>query len=147
MGAIAVRGGAILLIRRGRRPGKGRWSVPGGRVEPGEKLTRAVIREFSEETGLTCECGDLVGWVERISRDSHYVILDFEVTVTSGSGCAPVAASDAAEARWCRFDELERLPLVQGLADFLRDHRITGPAGNGGLTGLTDPSTPGAVSR
>ena len=57
VGAIAVRGDELLLIRRGHGPAAGEWSVPGGRVEPGEPLSVAVLRELKEETGLAAVCG------------------------------------------------------------------------------------------
>ena len=58
-------GGRLLVIRRGRPPGAGRWSLPGGRVEPGESDAEAVVRELLEETGLRVETGSLIGRVER----------------------------------------------------------------------------------
>ena len=72
------------------------WSVPGGRVEAGETLAEAVVRELAEETGLEAVCDELVGWVERIGDGYHYVILDFRVTVLDQA--EPVAGDDAAEA-------------------------------------------------
>lgn len=120
VGAIVRRAGRLLLVRRGRPPAAGEWSVPGGRVEPGELLAEAVVRELAEETGLDGVCGPFVGWVERIDDDSHFVILDFEVMVPDDR--APRAGGDAAEARWWRLEEVAELPLVDGLAEFLYDH-------------------------
>lgn len=120
VGAIVRRAGRLLLVRRGRPPAAGEWSVPGGRVEPGEMLAEAVVRELAEETGLDGVCGPFVGWVERIDHDSHFVILDFEVMVADDR--APRAGGDAAEARWWRLEEVAELPLVEGLAEFLYDH-------------------------
>jgi ADP-ribose pyrophosphatase YjhB (NUDIX family) len=122
VGAVAVADGALLLVRRGRGPGSGRWSVPGGRVEMGESIRDAVEREVAEETGLGVHCGELLGWTERIGADHHFVILDFLVTVDNGR--EPVAGDDAAETRWFPLASVTKLALVEGLADFLRDHGV-----------------------
>jgi 8-oxo-dGTP diphosphatase len=122
VGAIAVDEDLILLIRRGRGPAQGVWSVPGGRVEAGETLAEAVVRELYEETGLTGVCEGLVGWVERIMEDHHYVILDFSVTILSSAD--PVAGDDAAEAAWVPLHDVADLTLADGLAEFLHDHDI-----------------------
>jgi 8-oxo-dGTP diphosphatase len=122
VGAVAVFDGSILMVRRGRGPAEGTWSVPGGRVEPGESLAEAVVRELAEETGLSAVCESLVGWAERIGPDHHQVILDFMVTVLSDAD--PVAGDDAAEARWVALSEVADLPLPEGLAEFLHDHGI-----------------------
>lgn len=123
MGAIAVDNERLLLVRRGRGPAAGFWSVPGGRVEAGETLAEAVVREVLEETGLEGVCDRMVGWVERLGEDYHYVILDFLVEVLDGAA-EPVAGDDAAEARWVPLPEVCDLPLVDGLAEFLHDHGI-----------------------
>jgi len=120
VGAVAVLDGNLLLIRRGHGPAAGEWSVPGGRVAPGELLAEAVVREMREETGLEGVCGQLVGWVERFLDDRHFVILDFEVTVLDDT--EPVAGDDAAEAAWVPLDKVVELRLVDGLAEFLHDH-------------------------
>jgi len=112
----------LLLIRRGRGPAQGEWSVPGGRVEPGETLAEAVVRELVEETGLSGACGELIGWAERIDEQDHFVILDFAV-VPFDDG-EPVAGDDAAEAAWVPLHEVGELNLVDGLAEFLADHAI-----------------------
>lgn len=122
VGAVVVDDDQILLVRRGRGPAFGTWSVPGGRVEGGETLAEAVVRELLEETGLIGVCGPLIGWVERIGDDHHYVILDFEVTVIDGVD--PVAGDDAAEAAWVSLSEVAALTLADGLAEFLHDHGI-----------------------
>jgi ADP-ribose pyrophosphatase YjhB (NUDIX family) len=122
VGAVAVFDDRILMIRRGRGPAQGAWSVPGGRVERGETLAEAVVRELFEETGLEGVCEQLVGWVERIDADYHYVILDFRVTIVAGPD--PVAGSDAAEAAWVPLADVAELSLVDGLAEFLHDHGI-----------------------
>jgi 8-oxo-dGTP diphosphatase len=122
VGAIAVDGGDLLLVRRAEAPAAGQWSVPGGRVEPGETLAEAVVRELEEETGLEGVCGELVGWVERIGAGHHFVILDFRVTILDRR--EPVAGGDASEAGWVPLHEVAAMPLVEGLAEFLGEHEI-----------------------
>ncbi|HVM03174.1 MAG TPA: NUDIX domain-containing protein [Acidimicrobiales bacterium] len=122
VGAVAVHGERLLLVRRGRGPAAGEWSVPGGRVDRGETLAEAVLRELAEETGLDGVCDELVGWVERIGAGEHYVILDFRVSVLDAA--EPVAGSDAAEAAWVPLSEVAELRLVDGLAEFLHEHGI-----------------------
>jgi 8-oxo-dGTP diphosphatase len=136
VGAVVVHDGALLLVRRGHGPAAGEWSVPGGRVEHGETLAEAVVREVAEETGLECVCGELLGWVEVLGATSavagadreadgdgvghHFVILDFVATVLEHG--APVAGDDAAEVAWVPLDEVAERNLVEGLAEFLHEH-------------------------
>ena len=122
VGAIAVDGDRILLVRRGTEPGMGRWSLPGGRVEAGEAVAAAVVRELREETGLNGVCGPVVGWVEQMSVDHHFVILDFRVAILDDS--PPIAGSDADEAAWVDLASLDGVPLVDGLASFLAEHDV-----------------------
>ncbi len=106
--------GDVLLIRRSEEPRKGQWSLPGGKVEFGETLAAAVLREVREETGLEVEILGLVDVAETIrdasvgAADDHFVLIDYGVRVVSGTAAA---ASDAAEARWFTLDELDALPL------------------------------------
>ncbi len=122
VGAVAVRDGAILLIRRGTPPGEGLWSVPGGRVQRGETLVQAVGRELQEETGLEGEVGEAVGWTELIGRRRHYVVVDFWVTVVSDA--VPKADTDASDAQWVPIEGLGEWDLVDGLLQFLTDHDV-----------------------
>ena len=124
VGAVAVLDDRILLVRRGHGPAAGEWSVPGGRVEGGETLAEAVVRELAEETGLEAMCDDLIGWVERIGGDHHFVIFDFFVTVLDDPDTQPQAGADAAEAAWVPLDEIAHLRLADGLAEFLHEHGI-----------------------
>jgi ADP-ribose pyrophosphatase YjhB (NUDIX family) len=105
-------GGRLLLVRRANEPGRGLWSVPGGRVEPGEDDHTALVREMDEETGLTVQPGALIGRVRR----GPYDIADYRCTVLGG---ALRAGDDALEVRWCTAADLARLPLTEGLADTL----------------------------
>jgi len=120
VGAVIVRDGRLLMIRRGRGVGAGRWSLPGGRVEAGETLTVALAREIREETGLTASVGRLCGIAERISTTAHYVILDFWASADG----TPVAGDDAAAVLWADRDTLHRLDLVEHLLEFLDEHRV-----------------------
>jgi ADP-ribose pyrophosphatase YjhB (NUDIX family) len=120
--ALVVDRDELLLVRRAREPGAGLWALPGGRVETGETLAEAVVRELAEETGLEGVCGPLVGWVERIGDTHHFVILDFEVTVLGDD--EPTAGDDALDARWVPLEDVAEWLLVDGLAEFLHEHGI-----------------------
>ena len=127
VGAVVIVDGHLLLVERGRPPAVGEWSVPGGRVEPGETLAAAVEREVLEETGLRVQCGEFVGWVERISEPFHFVIMDFVAVpaeaVTPGNGLPRLrAGDDAAYAAWVALADLEWITVVAGLREFLREH-------------------------
>jgi ADP-ribose pyrophosphatase YjhB (NUDIX family) len=102
VGAVVVKEGRVLLIRRGNEPMKGRWSLPGGMLELGESLTDGVVREVREETGLIVEPVELIELFDRIYREDervryHYVIADYLCREVGG---ALLAASDADAARW-----------------------------------------------
>jgi 8-oxo-dGTP diphosphatase len=120
VGAVCTRADALLLVRRGRGAAAGEWSVPGGRVERGETLHEAVVRETFEETGVEVVVDRFLGWVERIDDPYHFVILDFAVTALDPER-PPVAGDDAAEAAWVPFADVSDLQLVGGLYEFLRD--------------------------
>ncbi|MEV4379092.1 NUDIX hydrolase [Streptosporangium sp. NPDC049644] len=114
--------GRMLLVRRGRPPGMGLWSVPGGRVEPGESDPEAVIREVLEETGLTVVPGRLAGTVDRPGPGGAvYEIRDYLAEVSGGTLSA---GDDAADVRWVTRAELARLPLTPGLLDALAEWSV-----------------------
>ena len=117
-GAIVLDGaGRLLLIRRGREPGRGLWSLPGGRCEPGEDAAAAAVRETYEETGLEVTAGRLVGRVERPGPGGiTYLIDDLACTVTGGT---LRAGDDADDARWIGAAELAALPVTEGLVEAL----------------------------
>lgn len=112
--------GRLLLIRRAHDPARGKWSLPGGRVEQGESDLQAVIRELREETGLTVLPGTLAGTVIR----GQYEIFDYRCTVAGGKLSA---GDDAADARWvsrAEYDQLDREGvLVELLTSTLRSWR------------------------
>jgi 8-oxo-dGTP diphosphatase len=118
VGAIVRDGaGRLLLIKRGHDPEAGRWSLPGGRIEPGETDAQALVREMREETGLTVLPGPLLGAVERPGPGGRIIdIRDYAATVTGGT---LTAGDDAAEARWVTTADMPHLPLTSGLADAL----------------------------
>ncbi|HVT21050.1 MAG TPA: NUDIX domain-containing protein [Mycobacteriales bacterium] len=105
--------GRLLLVRRGHPPAQGSWSLPGGRVEPGEAHAEAAVREVREETGLDVEVGDLL---RSVALPGGYLVHDFAATVTGGT---LHAGDDADDVRWCGPTELENLPLSPGLLDEL----------------------------
>ncbi len=128
--------GRLLLVLRANDPGRGQWSVPGGRVEPGEADEAAVRREIAEETELSVTVGALCGVVERPAPSGVFVIYDYFCTPVDGTAGTARAASDAADVRWvdaAGFAALERAgALVDRLADTLWDWGVlprTDPAG------------------
>ena len=116
--------GRLLLIQRGHDPEAGRWSLPGGRIEPGETDEQALIREVREETGLTVTCQHLVGSVKRPGAAGAVLdIRDYAATVTGGR---LVAGDDAAEVRWVSPAGLDGLALTSGLAETLAGWGVLG---------------------
>ena len=103
VGAIVIDKGALLLVKRDREPARGEWSLPGGRVEVGETLREALVREVREETGIDVDVDGLIGVAERVVRDDdgdiafHYVILDYVCAARSN---ALKPGDDASDARW-----------------------------------------------
>jgi 8-oxo-dGTP diphosphatase len=116
--------GRLLLIKRGHEPGAGLWSLPGGRVEPGETDAEALVREMLEETGLTVEPGRLLGRVRRPGLGGAVLdIRDYAATVTGGT---LRAGDDAAGACWAGAGELAALDTTEGLVEVLTDWGILG---------------------
>ncbi len=118
VGAVATDGrGRLLMIRRGHEPGLGLWSIPGGRIEPGETDADALTREMLEETGLEVEIGRLLGHVRRPGSGGAVIdIRDYAVRVTGGT---LRAGDDAADARWVEPGELDSLEITAGLVEAL----------------------------
>jgi 8-oxo-dGTP diphosphatase len=130
VGAIVVRDGRVLLVRRGQPPSEGLWAIPGGRVELGESLQEAAEREIMEETGLTIRARHPVHTFDVILRDGdgrvrfHYVIVDLLADYVSGE-LRP--GDDAYEVRWVTPGELEELPINQTTLEVLRKRVDFGP--------------------
>jgi ADP-ribose pyrophosphatase YjhB (NUDIX family) len=107
----------LLVVRRANEPERGLWSIPGGKVEPGEDDQTAVAREVAEETGLTVVVGGLVGQVERPGpRGRLYVIRDYEATAVGGT---LTAGDDASDARFVTRTEIANLPTASLLVSTL----------------------------
>ena len=118
--------GRLLLVRRGREPLRGMWSVPGGHVEPGEEPHETVVREVFEETGLRVRVARLAGVVERTAASGEvFVIHDFVCDLVEGD--LPLAGDDADDVRYVPVDELDGFPLVPGLLEALREWGLVGP--------------------
>lgn len=109
VGVAVVDEGRILLVKRGREPGKGLWAVPGGKVRWGEPIAQAARREVLEETGLEVDVGEVIWVGEHLSDEHHIVLIDFVGTVVGGT---LEAADDAEEARWVELSEAEEYPLT-----------------------------------
>lgn len=114
IGVILLRGAQILLIRRGKPPGLGLWSLPGGKQELGETAQACARRELREETGLTCGALTLIAHADSIHYDAqgrikyHYTILDFAARYLDGDA-AP--GDDVTQTAWASLEELDRYEL------------------------------------
>jgi 8-oxo-dGTP diphosphatase len=123
VGAIVVRDGRVLLVRRGHPPSEGLWAIPGGSVELGETLQEAAEREIMEETGLTIRAGEPVHTFDVILRDAagrvqfHYVIVDLLADYVRGE---VHSGDDARDARWVTSGELEKLAVNQTTLELLK---------------------------
>jgi 8-oxo-dGTP diphosphatase len=125
VGAVVIDGqGRLLMIKRGRAPGAGLWSIPGGRIEPGETDAEALVREMLEETSLTVQVGRLLGRVRRPGLDGAVIdIRDYAATVIAGT---LHAGDDAADARWVGPGDLGSLDITEGLIEALTSWGILG---------------------
>ncbi len=125
VGAVVLDGERVLLARRGRPPGQGKWSIPGGLVHLGERIEDALVREIEEESGLRVRLLGLCGVIDRVVREQgtvryHYVIIDY---VAESVGGRLQAGSDAAEVRWVNVDDLGQYDTTDGLADMIHRAR------------------------
>ncbi len=108
VGIVCLRGDEVLLIRRGTPPRQGEWSLPGGRIESGERAMDAALRELREETGVEAEITGLIDVVDGLFPEAarHYVLIDYAARWLAGE---PVAGDDATEARFVALDQVESL--------------------------------------
>ncbi len=126
VGAVLICNNKILLEKRKGEPGRGKWSIPGGLVELGERIEKTVTREVKEETGLDVDNPELIDVVDNISVDAdgkvkyHFVIVDYFVKLKGGT---LRAADDAEELRWVGFNEVEKYDLTKTFREFFEKNR------------------------
>ena len=123
VGALIVENGRVVLIKRGKAPLLGEWSIPGGMLELGETLRQGAEREALEETGLVVRATELLGVFDRIVPNAegnivyHYVLIDFLCQRVRGE---LHAGEDAADAQWFTPEDVQRLPLAEDTAAVIR---------------------------
>ena len=116
VGAVVLREGRILLVRRGAAPAQGLWAIPGGGLKLGETLQEGAEREILEETGIVIRAGEPVFTCDSLEKDRagllrfHYVIVDMAADYVSGD---VRGGDDALEARWVSPTEMQELPVTK----------------------------------
>ncbi len=117
--------GRLLLVLRANEPARGTWSLPGGRVEPGEDDATAVAREVAEETGLRVDVGTLAGaCTVQAPRGGRYLIHDYRCSVAPGADHRARAGDDAADVGWFTREDLPGLATSPGLLDLLAEWKV-----------------------
>ncbi|MDG1198191.1 MAG: NUDIX domain-containing protein [Actinomycetota bacterium] len=116
-GSIVYSEEKILLIRRGAEPEKGLWSLPGGRVQMGESIRHAALRELKEESNLEGQFEEMMGWVDLLIGEHRYVIVNLRFSVSNASNLK--AGDDAAEAKFFKLEELHGLDMNDRTRNFL----------------------------
>ena len=148
VGVVCLKGEEVLLIRRGTPPRVGEWSLPGGRIEPGERLADAALRELREETGVAAELIGLIDVVDGLFPEAgrHYVLIDYAALWTGGE---PTAGDDAAEAAFFPLDEaLRRVNWSETRRIIRQAHAMAAAHGAGrGADALVIASEPDSVAR
>ena len=125
-GALILKGGGLLLVKRGAQPGFGKWSVPGGLVELGESVEDAMVREVKEEVGFDVEVVKLTDVVDTITLDNngrvqyHFVVVNFLARIIGGE---LRTATDILEARWVPVEEVEKRNLTSSFRAFFEKHK------------------------
>ena len=131
VGGVVLRGDHVLLIRRGRDPMRGTWSLPGGALELGETIAEGVQREVWEETGLRVRPVSLVATLDRLLRDEagavqfHYVLVDWCCVPLTSEPVEPICGDDALDARWVPIAELASYDLSEVILDVIERARAT----------------------
>jgi ADP-ribose pyrophosphatase len=125
-GALIVRDGELLLVKRGAQPGFGKWSVPGGLVEIGERVQDAMVREVKEEVGFDVEAVKLTDVADTITIDGngrvqyHFVVVNFVARIIGGE---LKTATDILEAKWVPVGEVDRVNLTGSFRAFFEKHK------------------------
>lgn len=125
VGTLIIKDGELLLVKRGAKPGQGRWSIPGGLVELGERVQDTVVREVKEECGLDIEVERLIDVFDSIIRDEkeriqyQFVVVNFLAKIKGG---ILKNADDVLEARWVPLNEVEKYNLTNSFRAFLQKH-------------------------
>lgn len=124
VGAVAIKDGKILLVKRAFEPSKGKWSVPGGLVEVGETLSQACAREMEEETGIKIQVLELINAYDMIVPDEvgktryHYVLVDFLARPVGGTEKASV---EVLEMKWVTHDEAKLMDMTNSARKALQE--------------------------
>ncbi len=134
VGTVVLDGDQVLLVKRGRQPALGKWSIPGGLVDLGEATAEAAKREVLEECGIRVRLAGVAGVVDRVIRDAggrvqyHYVLVDYAAHPETRLICA---GSDAAEVRWVPIGDIERYDTTEGLLGMIQRARALCQGGHG----------------
>jgi len=116
VGTVTIKSGKILLVKRAFDPGAGKWSIPGGLVEVGEKLSEAAARETEEETGIKVDILELINVFDMIDPDGegktryHYVLVDF---LSKPVGGHERVSDEVTEIKWVTFEEAKTMDLTR----------------------------------
>lgn len=130
VGVVVVEDERILVVKRGKDPGAGTWAFPGGRLELGETLAEAAVREAREETNLQVDPGEVLAVMDFIETDEegevrfHYVLIDVSAERVGGT-LRP--GDDSVDARWIGLEEIDELPMAPRMAKMIR--RLLGDSG------------------
>ena len=116
VGVAVIHEDHILLVKRGKEPGRGLWAVPGGKVRLGERLTEAAVREVQEETGLRVNLGEVIWAGESISEFGHVILIDF---LGFGASGVLAAGDDATDAQWVELSAARSYPLTHTMVELL----------------------------
>jgi ADP-ribose pyrophosphatase len=123
VGVVIIKDNRVLVVQRGKEPAAGTWAFPGGRLELGETLAEAAVREAREETGLTVEPGEVIAVMDLIDTDEgghvrfHYVLIDLLAQAVGGT-LRP--GDDSVAVRWIGLEDVDGLPMAPRMADAVR---------------------------